>query len=139
MFNDGYGRYHGYILLNFAHNIIQLFLEWISIIVLVSRQERRYVWKSKKVWSYTRGVWLYGPRFMYYCTIVPAVLSGVSLVAERLYICIPILFVVSQNIMGTIPHLWHDLAEGWITNLRFQVCFKNIVYYLCLVGASYLI
>ena len=59
---------------------------------------------------------------LYLCVLFAATMLGeVSLRATRLYIVLPLLFLVAQNIMGVLFLAAQQLSEGATTVKRIQV------------------
>ena len=70
----------------------------------------------------TACIWTVGPRLLYLCVLsVATKFGGVTLRASRLYIVLPLLFLVAQTIMGVLFLAAQILSEATTTVRRLKV------------------
>ena len=70
----------------------------------------------------TACIWTVGPRLLYLCILSVATLHGGFIVrATKLYIVLPLLFLVAQTIMGVLFLTAQQLSETAASIKRIQV------------------
>ncbi|KAH3815452.1 hypothetical protein DPMN_143975 [Dreissena polymorpha] len=52
-----------------------------------------------------------GPKGIYFVVILAASQLGVALLAARLFVCLPLMFVMAQNMLGVINMAVNGLSD----------------------------
>ncbi|XP_052784406.1 ATP-binding cassette sub-family C member 4-like [Mya arenaria] len=94
-----------------------------DLVKKVRRREIALIWKKKILSAITACNWVVGPRIMYFVVVVTAalVLGPGSLKATVMYVVIPLLFFVTQTMMGYLFMTVQTLQETRITMGRVAV------------------
>lgn len=71
--------------------------------------------------AFSTNNWITGPRFLYFVVVTTVTLSGDHIRPSRLYVCLPLLFVMAQNGMGVTFLLLKAVQETIAAIRRFSV------------------